>query len=114
MKTLRPTLATLGPKPLQPGWKPDEQRGNRHQRGYGSTWDKTRIRIAQRASGLCEPHLREGFVHEGAECDHVKSKAEARAIGWTTEQIEADDNLQWCCREYHLAKTARESRKGGG
>jgi 5-methylcytosine-specific restriction enzyme A len=91
------------------GWKPDEQRGNRHERGYGTEWEKTRERIKQRAKGLCEPHMAEGLVHPGNECDHITSKAEAKALGWTTQQIEAEENLQWCCTDYHREKTAHES-----
>lgn len=111
MKTLKPRLA---PAPAQRGWKPDEQRGNRHQRGYGSTWEKTRVRIMQRDNGLCQPHLKRGEVAIGSQVDHITSKAEARSLGWTTAQIEADGNLQTICEPCHLEKTARESMKGGG
>jgi 5-methylcytosine-specific restriction enzyme A len=110
MKTLRPRLA---PAPNPGGWKPDQQRGNRHQRGYGYDWEKTRVRILQRDSGLCQPHLRQGTAAIGTQVDHVTSKAEARAHGWTTQQIEADENLQTICDECHREKTSRESTKGG-
>jgi 5-methylcytosine-specific restriction protein A len=110
VKCLKPRLAT----PTARGWKPDEQRGNRHQRGYGSTWDKTRVRIMQRDNGLCQPHLKRGEVAIGNEVDHITSKAEGRSLGWTSAQIEADSNLQTICTACHLEKTARESMKGGG
>lgn len=113
MKTLKPTIPTLGSTTSTRGWKPDSQRGNRHKRGYGTEWEHTRKRIAERANGLCEPHLAQGLVHQGNECDHKISKAEARSLGWTTRQIEADENLQWVCTTYHREKTARESRGGG-
>lgn len=113
MKTLRPRLASAPP---QRGWKPDQHRGNRHQRGYGSTWDQTRERIFERDCGLCQPCLRAGRLTAPAgrerQCDHVISKAEGQALGWSTEQIEADDNLQTICEPCHLEKTARESMKG--
>jgi 5-methylcytosine-specific restriction protein A len=110
MKTLKPRLATTNPG----GWKPDEKRGNRHQRGYGYAWEKTRERILQRDNGLCQPHLARNLVNVGNQVDHIVSKAEARAQGWTTEQIEADSNLQTICEECHREKTSRESRRGGG
>lgn len=106
------------PLPLAPtssgGWKPDSHRGNRHQRGYGSTWEKTRARIIERDTGLCQPCLRD---HKrptlGNQVDHIVSRAEGKARGWTDKQIEADENLQTICTECHKAKTSRESRGGG-
>jgi 5-methylcytosine-specific restriction protein A len=112
MKTLRPQLATTTPNPG--GWKPDQQRGNRHERGYGYAWEKRRVKILQRDSGLCQPHLELGITAIGTQVDHKVSKAEARALGWTNEQIEDEANLQTICDECHRDKTARESRKGGG
>jgi 5-methylcytosine-specific restriction protein A len=41
------------------------------------------------------------------------SKAQARAQGWTSEQIEADSNLQAACQSCHKAKTAGERTRGG-
>lgn len=111
MKTLRPRLASA---PTQRGWQPDSRRGNRHQRGYGSTWSKTRVRILERDNGLCQVHLNQGEVQVGTQVDHIVSKAEARWKGWTTTEIEADSNLQTICEACHLAKTSGESRKGGG
>lgn len=110
MKTLRPRLATTNPG----GWKPDQVRGNRHERGYGYSWEKTRVRILQRDNGLCQPHLRLGKVALGDQVDHKVSKADARARGWTNSEIEHDSNLQTICDECHREKTSRESRKGGG
>ena len=101
LKCLRPTLA---PAPVN-GWKPDEVRGSRHQRGYGWEWEKTVKRIKARAEGLCEHHLKQDIVHLGTECDHIIPKAR----GGTDD----DSNLQWICGEYHREKTARESRGGG-
>lgn len=120
MKCIKPALPTLKPATVQTlttgGWKPDRLRGSRHERGYDYAWEKRRLRIKARAKGLCEPHLAQGLVHSGSECDHVVSKAEARARGWTKEQIEAESNLQWVCTTYHREKTAREDSKhrGGG
>jgi 5-methylcytosine-specific restriction protein A len=106
MKTLKPSIATLGTTSTVRGWKPDSQRGNRHQRGYGYAWEKARERIKQRANGLCEPHLAQGLVHVGNECDHIVPKAK----GGTDH----DSNLQWCCTAFHREKTAREDSNHGG
>lgn len=109
LTNLKPRLATSTPK--AGGWKPDLHRGNRHQRGYGWQWEQTRERILERDHGLCQPHRKLGLVAQGNQVDHVTSKAEARALGWTTEQVEADSNLQTICADCHREKTSRESRK---
>ena len=61
---------------VKPGSFSDSRRGSRHKRGYGSEWDRTREAVKLRASGLCEPCLAVGVVHEGHQCDHIISKAE--------------------------------------
>lgn len=109
MKCLRPRLA---PAPQPGGWKPDEHRGNRHQRGYGTEWEKTRERILLRDHGLCQPCLKRDHITLGNQVDHIVSKAEARSIGWTEAQIEADANLQAICDPCHRTKTSSESRQG--
>lgn len=102
LKCLVPTLVTTTP----PGWKPDAVRGNRHQRGYGWAWEKTRIRILDRDSGLCQPGLEKGEVHVAQQVDHRTPKA----AGGTDD----DANLQAICDACHREKTARESRNPGG
>lgn len=111
---LRCLVPTLVESYSPSGWKPDEIRGNRHERGYGSAWDKQRLRIRDRDAGLCQPHLRQGRICLGTECDHIVPKAAARALGWTDAQIDADENLQWICVEAHREKTSRESADPGG
>lgn len=111
LKCLRPILA---PATTPGGWQPDAHRGNRHQRGYGWTWEKTRKRILDRDTSLCQPCLKRGIVAVGTQVDHVTSKAEARSLGWTTKQIEDDSNLQSICDPCHREKTSRESTRGGG
>jgi 5-methylcytosine-specific restriction protein A len=113
IRCLKPRLA----EPTNPGgWQSDEVRGNRHQRGYGAAWERTRERIFERDHGLCQEHLKQGIPHAPAhpECDHVVSKAEAKARGWSEQQIDDDSNLQTLCPECHRAKTSRESRRGAG
>lgn len=98
---LRPPLAPA----TSSGWKPDQVRGNRHQRGYGREWEITRERIKLRDEGLCQPCLRQGRVTVGTECDHITPKAQGGQGN--------DENLQWICVECHRTKTASESRGGG-
>lgn len=88
-------------------------RGTRHDQGYGTEWDKLRRRILQRDNYLCQPCLRAGRLtalttgdprHTRAgSVDHIKRKAD----GGTDDPA----NLQAICRLCHEAKTARE---GGG
>jgi 5-methylcytosine-specific restriction enzyme A len=83
-------------------WKPDRERGNRHARGYDTTWTKTRARIMRRDCGICQPCKRAGRAAEAREVDHIVSKAN----GGT----EDDANLQAICTPCHKAKTATERR----
>lgn len=83
----------------------DKARGSRHERGYGTEWDKTRRRILERDAGICQQCLRDhGLVHAGSEVDHIVPKAE----GGTDD----DDNLQTICRDAHRMKTQAEARRG--
>lgn len=113
MKTLRPMIATLGQRSSTGGWKPDEHRGNRHQRGYGWEWEQTRKRILERDNGLCVPHSKRGLVVVATQVDHIVSRAEARALGWSSALTEEDSNLQSICDACHREKTSRESSRGG-
>lgn len=82
----------------------DKRRGTRHERGYGTAWDKLREKVKLRDAGICQHCLRErGEVHEGHEVDHRVPKAE----GGT----DALDNLQLICREAHRAKTQAEAAR---
>lgn len=81
---------------------------SRQSRGYGAEWDRTRERILARDKGICQPCLAKGKLHPGTHVDHKVSKANARSMGWTEEQIEADDNLQTINAECHKLKTDAE------
>ena len=85
------------------GWQPDAVRGNRHERGYGSEWVKTRERILRRDCGLCQPCAREGVVTMANQVDHVLGKA----LGGSDDE----SNLQAICAECHKTKTAKESQQ---
>ena len=96
---------------LQAGWVRSHGEKTSTQRGYGYEWQKTRARILSRDCGLCQikgPKCR--FI--ASEVDHKVSKANARALGWTAEQMEAESNLQAACGICHKAKT-RSERVGG-
>jgi 5-methylcytosine-specific restriction protein A len=84
----------------------DARRGTRHQRGYGTEWDKRRARILARDCGICQACLAAGHVHQGTEVDHIVPKAE----GGT----ESDDNLQTICKAAHRVKTQQEAARGRG
>jgi 5-methylcytosine-specific restriction protein A len=82
----------------------DRRRGSRHERGYGSEWDKRRVEILRRDGGVCQPHQAKGIVHPGNIVDHRTPKAE----GGTDEP----GNL-WCvCGEFHREKTQLEAARG--
>lgn len=82
------------------GWESDKTRGNRHERGYGSQWEKLRKAVLRRDSRLCQVCLQQGRVTPANEVDHIIPKAKGGQ----------DDppNLQSICRPCHQAKTARE------
>ncbi|WP_155873878.1 HNH endonuclease [Achromobacter xylosoxidans] len=85
------------------GWKQDRERGNRHQRGYGSDWGRLRVLILKRDRYLCQcgECQRTGRVLPATEVDHRIPKAE----GGTDEP----HNLCAINAECHKRKTAKES-----
>lgn len=82
---------------------------SRQSRGYGAQWEKIRKLVIERACGLCEECQRNGRVSRGRDVDHKVSKATARRMGWTDEQIDNIANLQFLCQPCHDEKTARET-----
>lgn len=90
----------------------DKNRGSRHDRGYGTSWDKIRPRIIARDKGLCQSCLRAGKVtpvgHKpfSAYVDHIIPKMD----GGTDD----DANLETLCRPCHTAKTDKEKNRGRG
>lgn len=76
-------------------------RTSRHQRGYGTHWDKTRKRILGRDKYLCQPCLRASMITPASQVDHIKPKAQ----GGTDDE----DNLQSICKSCHDLKTIKES-----
>lgn len=87
------------------GWKPDSERGSRHERGYGASWDRLRVLILKRDRYLCQCDecKRAGRVLPATEVDHRIPKAEGGN----------DDpgNLSAINAECHKRKTAKESAR---
>lgn len=82
------------------GWESDTVRGNRHERGYGTKWDKLRLKILKRDNYLCTQCKRNGKVTAGTQVDHIKPKL----LGGTDNS----DNLQTLCVPCHKQKTINE------
>lgn len=73
---------------------------SRHERGYGTAWDKLR-KVILTAEPLCRECKRTGRVTIATDLDHIKPKAK----GGTDEPA----NLQPLCRACHETKTTREN-----
>jgi 5-methylcytosine-specific restriction protein A len=97
------------------GWKVDAERGNRHQRGYGYEWEKLRVVILRRDHGLCQcPECQGGRLRltVADQVHHIVGKAEARARGWTPDEIDHPSNLQAINRDCHARITAKQAHGG--
>lgn len=86
------------------GWERHQAGLSRHQRGYGSDWDKLRIKILHRDRHLCQSCLRGGIASAASIVDHIVPKAH----GGT----DAPENLEAICRDCHAKKTATERIRG--
>lgn len=75
-------------------------RKSRHERGYGTAWDKQRKYILSRDKHLCQECWRNGRLSPGNHVDHITPKAK----GGTDEP----DNLQTMCLTCHERKTIEE------
>ena len=75
--------------------------GSRHERGYGTTWDKLRKIIINRDGALCQPCQAQGMVTPMTAVDHIIPKHK----GGT----DASDNLQCICAPCHATKTEAEA-----
>jgi 5-methylcytosine-specific restriction protein A len=80
----------------------DRSRGTRHERGYGTAWEKLRRVILERDAGLCQVCREDGTVTTANIVDHIKPKSQ----GGTDDE----DNLRVICKRHHSAKTDREKR----
>lgn len=70
---------------------------SRHERGYGTAWDKLRKQIMRRDCGLCQVCKAHGKLTPAVAVDHIKDKA----LGGTDDP----SNLQAICEPCHTAKT---------
>ena len=101
LATLKPKVKTLGAVSTG-GWN-NPTRGTRHERGYGTEWDHTRLRILKRDCYCCQMCMRQGFVTAGNIVDHITPKAE----GGTDDEA----NLETICKPHHTEKTQAESNR---
>jgi 5-methylcytosine-specific restriction protein A len=103
-------------KVLDTGRFADRKRGTRHERGYGSAWDRLRLVILARDHGICQPCKREGRIHEGTHVDHRVNKAEWMRLHGSLDGVDDESNLQAINAECHRLKTAAEAlrARGGG
>jgi len=81
------------------GWS----RRSRHERGYGTAWDKLRIRVLKRDCYLCQCQRckASGAIRPASQVDHVVPKAQ----GGTDDPA----NLQAINGECHRIKTDVEN-----
>lgn len=89
-------------KNINTGWVKYHKGKNRHERGYGSIWDKLReiVLIRDRYLCQCDDCKRLKLVKEATQVDHIIAKAH----GGTDEL----SNLRAINKECHKKKTARE------
>jgi 5-methylcytosine-specific restriction protein A len=83
---------------------------SRHERGYGSRWDKLRLVILARDHYLCQCAECATLMvpRPATEVNHKVSKAEARRLGWTEQQIDAESNLEAVNGECHKLITQQQ------
>lgn len=79
------------------------RRTSRHERGYGTEWDKLRLFVLRRDGGLCRCATckASGRIRIASEVDHVVPRARGGS--------DAPDNLQAINAECHAAKTRRDN-----
>lgn len=86
---------------------------SRHERGYGAEWDKVRRLVLERDGRLCQcRHCKtEGRTAIATEVDHIVSRANAQALGWSKARAEHPSNLQAINSHCHVRKTQEEQGK---
>lgn len=96
--------ATHAAAKRQHGWRRDAERGNRHERGYGTAWEHLRGRILRRDNYLChcDECKRLGRIRPATEVDHRIPKE----AGGTDDP----SNLQAINRDCHKAKTIKDRK----
>ncbi len=94
----------------------DDRRKSRHERGYGTDWDKLRKTILARDQYICqcEGCKRLDRLRPATEVDHIVSKAEWRINNGSLEGVDNPKNLQAINNDCHKAKTAQEQKRAYG
>jgi 5-methylcytosine-specific restriction protein A len=107
---LSPSVALLGSKVATAkslDWQSD-RRASRHERGYGSEWDKKRAAVLEAARGLCQCEECRGGqlrVRAASQVDHKVSKAEWLLLHGSLHGVDDDANLQAINTVCHRKKT---------
>ena len=83
---------------------------SRQERGYGPEWTRLRKIVLARDFDQCQcRYCKAAVVAEPAnEVDHIIPKAKAKAMEWTTAQMDALSNLQAINHECHKRKTKED------
>lgn len=105
-----------GPAPLtSPGWT-DDRRKSRHERGYGTAWDKLRLRILDRDNHLCQcpDCVNRGLYKPATEVDHIINKGQWLRERGTLAGVDVESNLQAMNKACHKLKTQAEARAATG
>lgn len=98
------------------GWRED-RRPSRHVRGYGTEWDKLRLRILERDRYLCQCKDCKGGeirTRPASEVDHIVSKAEWQVLHGSLDGVDADANLQAINALCHRRKTDEDRKRAYG
>jgi 5-methylcytosine-specific restriction protein A len=109
LSTLQPRLKTLNtklPEIRRDGSFGGTDRRSRHERGYGTEWDKLREVILKRDEYQCQACKRRGWLTAAREVDHIVPREDGGG--------EEPSNLQSLCKPCHAEKTRLERRARGG
>ena len=88
----------------------DKHRGSRHERGYGSLWEKIRKVILSRDKGLCQPCKRKSKFRPARIVDHIVPKFE----GGSDDEINLELVCQACSDQKTQAEALRARQGRGG
>lgn len=87
---------------IKQAWESSRVR-TRHERGYGSAWEKTRKVILERDRFLCCVCNAKGFTTMASQVDHITPKSAGGSDSY--------DNLQAICDPCHKQKTKNDKIK---
>lgn len=81
---------------------------SRQARGYGADWEQARKVAIERDGKLCQPCKKIGRVTIFYAVDHIKPKAQCKALGWSKARMDHPSNLQCICQPCHNQKSKEE------